>query len=356
MLLPQSWVRPSICTFHICLGTVAPIQIFGALWKIPKGITIHYVDEGIDTGDIIAQRLVDLDVDANTLASSYSKLQLELQTLFKETWSSIRTSTCTRRVQPAGGGYHLSRDKDSLSRLLTNGWETPVSILRDYAAEVQMSANFWDKNDRELEAQVRDWKLVSGAIQQETNPGGIVVLAHLMNQDGDLSTESRARSDKAAELAKQYGCPVVCMGWNYRKDTELCVSEAIARYLRSAHGIEESRLMIDRESRDTVGDAVLSKRQFLNLLPTKHVFVVTSDYHVDRTRQVFEFVYGGDARISVVGVATDAGDKELLHEQDSLTAFYATFAGVKVADDNAILETLAKRHSFYNGVIFPILL
>src|SRR3989344_6000733 len=38
-----------------------------------KGVTIHYIDSGIDTGDIIAQREVSFS-ENDTLATSYNKL------------------------------------------------------------------------------------------------------------------------------------------------------------------------------------------------------------------------------------------------------------------------------------------
>lgn len=289
----------------------------------PKGVTIHFVDEGIDTGDIVAQRLVAFDEAAETLASSYTTLQASIEALFKEIWSSFKSGTCGRKPQHPGGTHHKSKDKVGLEHLLAAGWDTPVSVLRGRAAELP--------------------------------PDAIVVLAHLMEQDGTLGVESRARADKAADLARRYGCPIVCMGWNYRDDTSLCVSEAIASYLRSAHGVDESSLILDLESRDTVGDAIFSKRKFLHLMPTRRIIVVTSDYHVDRTQRVFSFVYGGDAKVSVVGAPTDAGNLELEHEQNSLAAFRKTFAGVSAGDDSAIFDALRNRHPFYNGTVHPAL-
>jgi len=44
----------------------------------PKGVTIHYLDEGVDTGDIIVQKEVVFDsLETETLASSYQKLHTE---------------------------------------------------------------------------------------------------------------------------------------------------------------------------------------------------------------------------------------------------------------------------------------
>ncbi|WP_018265832.1 YdcF family protein [Methylosinus sp. LW4] len=186
-------------------------------------------------------------------------------------------------------------------------------------------------------------------------PDAIVVLAHLMEQDGTLGVETRKRADKAAELHAAHKCPVILMGWAYRGDTDLCISDAIASYLKSTHQIGDDALFIDRDSRDTVGDAILSKKKFEHLLSGKNVGVVTSDYHVDRTRRIFEFVYGEIANILVFGVQTEIPWTQVSHEQESLSAFSRTFAGVESGDDRSIFNALVQNHPFYNGKIYPVL-
>jgi methionyl-tRNA formyltransferase len=94
----------------------------------PKGVTIHYIDEGIDTGDIIAQRKVQLR--GGTLASTYSELREELINLFIETWPTIRERRNGRRPQSGSGSFHLSKDRARFADLLTRGWHTPVAQLQ----------------------------------------------------------------------------------------------------------------------------------------------------------------------------------------------------------------------------------
>jgi len=117
----------------------------------PKGCTIHYLDEGVDTGDIIAQKEIEFDSDRETLATSYEKLQAAMQDLFKQTWRSIKSAGNARQKQVSKGSTHKVKDKEGLSHLLTDGWNTPVSVLEEYAAETQMSKQFWDKYDSEIE-------------------------------------------------------------------------------------------------------------------------------------------------------------------------------------------------------------
>ena len=58
----------------------------------PAGVTIHYIDAGVDTGDVIAQREVAL-ADDDTLATAYAKLQDAMAALFREQWPAIRAGT-----------------------------------------------------------------------------------------------------------------------------------------------------------------------------------------------------------------------------------------------------------------------
>ena len=103
----------------------------------PKGVTIHYLDEGIDTGDIIVQEEVEFNLDQETLVTSYEKLQAIIQKLFKQNWQDIKSETCNRQKQDGKGTLHKAKDKETLSYLLTDGWNTSLSVLAEYAAETQ---------------------------------------------------------------------------------------------------------------------------------------------------------------------------------------------------------------------------
>ncbi len=106
-------------------------------WSIiensPKGVTIHYLDAGIDTGDIIAQKEVAFGRN-ETLKSSYELLKRELENLFMVEWPKIRRGTNGRTPQPSGGSYHAMKDKEPLLYLLSAGWDTPISVLEAYGA------------------------------------------------------------------------------------------------------------------------------------------------------------------------------------------------------------------------------
>ena len=97
--------------------------------KTPKGVTIHYINEGIDTGDIIAQSKVEFLLD-DTLNSSYIKLHHEIQRLFYDTWPKIKGKTIERKKQEGNGTTHRKNDKAVYDYLLKQGWDTPLCKLK----------------------------------------------------------------------------------------------------------------------------------------------------------------------------------------------------------------------------------
>lgn len=67
-------------------------NVWSFLEDTPKGVTIHCIDEGIDTGKIIAQREVQFD-SFETLHSTYEKLSLAIEKLLMEKWYEICSGT-----------------------------------------------------------------------------------------------------------------------------------------------------------------------------------------------------------------------------------------------------------------------
>lgn len=102
-------------------------NLWSWLEQTPKGVTIHYIDAGVDTGPIVAQREVALD-GGGTLASTYAELQAAMTGLFVERWPEICAGD-PGRAQRGKGSYHAVADKARVEHLLTDGWSTPVRAL-----------------------------------------------------------------------------------------------------------------------------------------------------------------------------------------------------------------------------------
>lgn len=124
------FVNGNIINLHISYlpwnRGVSP-NIFSFLENTKKGVTIHFIDEGLDTGDIIAQKEVELSAE-ETLASTYEKLNYEIQQLFKITFESYYNWNNMRRPQDEGGSKHTINDYKKILPLIDN-WNMKVKDL-----------------------------------------------------------------------------------------------------------------------------------------------------------------------------------------------------------------------------------
>lgn len=181
----------------------------------------------------------------------------------------------------------------------------------------------------------------------------VIVLANEMDAYGILNKESTLRANLAADLAKELGIPrVVTCGWAYRKDSTVKIANAFKDYLIGI-GVNSENIIAELNSRDTVGDAVFTRKNVIEPLGISNFCVVTSNYHVARTKKIFDFVYGSAFSFDVKGADVDFDDAVLSKELDSEVAFLNTFKNVEAGNIEEIMETLKKKHPFYNGKVYP---
>lgn len=87
------------------------------VWSIvegtPAGVTLHYIDEQIDTGDIIAQQAVPV-APTDTGLTLYHKLEQAGLDLFQKTWPLLRAGRIDGESQEGTGTYHTTRDVDDI--------------------------------------------------------------------------------------------------------------------------------------------------------------------------------------------------------------------------------------------------
>jgi len=98
----------------------------------PKGITIHYIDEGIDTGDIIIQKEMSFNEGKETLKSSYKKLHQEIQRLFKINWAKIKKGEIEPKKQKGKGNIHFKRDYGFFEPIIKEkGWDITIREFKE---------------------------------------------------------------------------------------------------------------------------------------------------------------------------------------------------------------------------------
>lgn len=184
----------------------------------------------------------------------------------------------------------------------------------------------------------------------------LLVLSHRMKRCGVLNQESISRVNKAIEIFREFDIDlIISSGWAYKRGCKKCIGDIIRDYLVNIGGIERSKTHSDINSRDTVGDAYFIKKNIILPRNVERLFIVTSGYHVNRAKIIFNHFYSPLVETVVISSENSTHDKaELIREQNSLAAFQDTFLGVDVSNDEMVFQTLVTAHPYYNGEIYPI--
>jgi len=102
-----------IINLHISLlpwNRGAAPNIWSFIDQTPSGVTIHEIDEGVDTGDILLQCEIIFDYQKETLKTSYEKSHVLIQRLFCENWQALKKGEIVPKKQHGPSTCHRSAD------------------------------------------------------------------------------------------------------------------------------------------------------------------------------------------------------------------------------------------------------
>jgi len=191
-------------------------------------------------------------------------------------------------------------------------------------------------------------------MNNDNSISAVLVLSHLMNSKNELSDESKARADLAAKVFVENNSNfLVTSGWDYRRDSNKKIGNVVKEYLIKKTAIKQSKIIADTCARDTVGDAFFIKKNVVERYNIERMIVVTSKYHVNRTKIIFKKFFYPNTKINVIGakISIDDFNKIADAESRSIDAFYKTFEGINFSDNCNVMEALRSRHPFYNGEV-----
>ncbi len=193
-IIPKEVVRsyyPRIINLHISFlpynkGYYPNVWSF--LEDTPKGVSIHIVDEGVDTGPILLQKEVFIDEEKETLRSSYLKLHEEIQRLFKENWDKIKNMEIKPFRQHGGGQDTTNENTTSLNPLSEkrDGIHPSESLKRNIELGSVLLKNFVNLKEEEINMvrrwrnhpEVRKWMYTDHEITEEEHRNFIESLKH----------------------------------------------------------------------------------------------------------------------------------------------------------------------------------
>jgi methionyl-tRNA formyltransferase len=126
------------------------------VWSIvegtPAGVTLHYMDKGVDTGQIINRKQVSV-LPTDTGKTLYHKLEEISLELFQEAWPSLKAGTVECIPQSANEGtYHKTKDIDEIDRIDLNASYTGQELIDILRARTfpPYSGAYFEKDGRKI--------------------------------------------------------------------------------------------------------------------------------------------------------------------------------------------------------------
>ena len=99
----------------------------------PSGVTIHHIDSGIDTGDIIVQKKVNFSSTETTFRQTWSRLKIEIEELFMSQFASIISNDYFATKQENEGTFHMGIE---LPKQFA-GWDSDINIEIDRLKKIR---------------------------------------------------------------------------------------------------------------------------------------------------------------------------------------------------------------------------
>lgn len=145
-------VHPSLLPW----GRGAFPNVWAIVERTPAGATLHYIDRGVDTGDLVAQRQVVIE-SWDTGASLYTKCEDASLALLRDHLDHLISGNLSRRPQPAGGSTHRQRDVETIDRIALDEPTTAralIDLLRARTFAPHAGAYYIDDAGRRINVRI----------------------------------------------------------------------------------------------------------------------------------------------------------------------------------------------------------
>ena len=122
----------------------------------PYGVTLHKVDEGIDTGEIISQELIQYDWEDNA-GSIYEKSLIEIVKLFKKTYPQIKEDGIKSFPQDEEGTFHYESALDFKSEIfLDRKYKARdlLNLIRGRTSSSSFPASFFKDGNKKYRVKI----------------------------------------------------------------------------------------------------------------------------------------------------------------------------------------------------------
>lgn len=115
------------------------------IYETPKGITIHNIDSGIDTGAVLIQKEIEFDVKKETFETTYLATEDLMHRTIIDNFSDLKKGILKPLQQQTKGTFHSLKKFDEFKKSIPFEWSENIY-------------DFLKKNDQKIQSFINSWK------------------------------------------------------------------------------------------------------------------------------------------------------------------------------------------------------
>ena len=185
----------------------------------------------------------------------------------------------------------------------------------------------------------------------------IIILGGGINKDGNLPKIPKERVEKGVEIWKGGSAKKIIVSGKYGfwldelKQVPPKTEAAAMRDYALLLGVQAEDVILEEDSKDTIGNAYFVKVNILEKNNWRNIVVVTSDYHLTRTEFIFNLVLGKEYNVEYIPVqhhftAEDRASREKI-EAKTIEVLKHIMGDIEIGDTNAVKNALFDKHPGY---------
>lgn len=97
----------------------------------PKGVTIHYINKGLDKGNILIQKECFFDEKNETFESTYNQLSEQIKMLLYSNWDKIKSGDIVAKPQIGIGSYHNTIELKEILKKVEFKWTDNIQQVKN---------------------------------------------------------------------------------------------------------------------------------------------------------------------------------------------------------------------------------
>ena len=142
----------------------------------------------------------------------------------------------------------------------------------------------------------------------------IIVLGGGISEKGLLPNWVLRRLDESISLFNNSISKKILVTGKGRDGYKITEASAMCNYLIQS-GIPNQNILLEELSEDTLQNAYYSRANYIDPLGCKSAIVITSKFHMDRTKLIFDNIFKSDVVCKFVPVNNSGIDEKILNQR-----------------------------------------